>query len=402
MTTISENTGGAMTSTTFTGSGSGLTNVPRSGIAAGTANQIVVNDGSGNLSSTAILNAARGGTGIDTSSSTGFAKITAGTWSVASITASDISTTISRTQIASGTANQVVINDSSGNLSSEAQLATTRGGTGINTSASTGVAKVSAGTWSVSTIVDADVSSSAAIARTKLASGTANQVVINNGSGVMTSEAQLAVSRGGTGQDFSSIGTGPYVVSVISGVMSATVIYTTASTANTLVLRDGSGNITGNISTSTITTASGDLTLNPVGDITILDNNIKWAPTTITGGGGGLYTANVTTTNATPTTLFTLATATGTSYAIEIQITLADSTGGSNSGMYRFAFKAKNLAGTVTVSSLAQTLNIADGGLTACAVSATSSSTNILVQVTGIAATTIKWAGVAIIISQAY
>jgi hypothetical protein len=49
------------------------------------------------------------------------------------------------------------------------------------------------------TIVDADINSSAAIARTKLASGTANHVLVNNGSGVMSSEAQLAISRGGTG-----------------------------------------------------------------------------------------------------------------------------------------------------------------------------------------------------------
>jgi len=53
-------------------------------------------------------------------------------------------------------------------------------------------------------ITNAMVKSNAAIARTKLASGTADQVVINNGSGVMTSEAQLAAERGGTGHDFSS------------------------------------------------------------------------------------------------------------------------------------------------------------------------------------------------------
>lgn len=39
--------------------------------------------------------------------------------------------------------------DASGNLSSEAQLAAVRGGTGIDTSASTGVPSISSGTWSV-------------------------------------------------------------------------------------------------------------------------------------------------------------------------------------------------------------------------------------------------------------
>lgn len=49
-------------------------------------------------------------------------------------------------------------------------------------------------------IVNANVDSSADIARSKLASGTASHVIINDGSGVMSSEAALAISRGGTGQ----------------------------------------------------------------------------------------------------------------------------------------------------------------------------------------------------------
>jgi len=49
------------------------------------------------------------------------------------------------------------------------------------------------------TIVDADINAAAAIARTKLAAGTADHVIINDPSGVLSSEAQLALSRGGTG-----------------------------------------------------------------------------------------------------------------------------------------------------------------------------------------------------------
>ena len=53
-------------------------------------------------------------------------------------------------------------------------------------------------------ITDAMVKSNAAIARTKLASGTAAHVVINSGSGEFSSEAQLSPSRGGTGLNNSS------------------------------------------------------------------------------------------------------------------------------------------------------------------------------------------------------
>lgn len=54
-------------------------------------------------------------------------------------------------------------------------------------------------------VADANVATAAAIARTKLASGTNNHVIINNGSGVLSSEATLAKTRGGTGADNSSV-----------------------------------------------------------------------------------------------------------------------------------------------------------------------------------------------------
>lgn len=58
---------------------------------------------------------------------------------------------------------------------------------------------------SITNIENADIKVGAAIARSKLASGSANQVLINDGSGVMSSEATLAKSRGGSGQDNTSI-----------------------------------------------------------------------------------------------------------------------------------------------------------------------------------------------------
>jgi hypothetical protein len=61
----------------------------------------------------------------------------------------------------------------------------------LRTTSSTGVA------WGQ--LVNADVDTNAAIARSKSAAGTANHVVINDGSGVFSSEATLANSRGGTG-----------------------------------------------------------------------------------------------------------------------------------------------------------------------------------------------------------
>lgn len=56
------------------------------------------------------------------------------------------------------------------------------------------------------------VDAAAAIARNKLASGTADHVLINDGSGVISSEAQLSITRGGTG--LSSVGTSNQVLGV--------------------------------------------------------------------------------------------------------------------------------------------------------------------------------------------
>jgi hypothetical protein len=52
----------------------------------------------------------------------------------------------------------------------------------------------------ITNIDNADIKAGAAIARTKLASGSNDHVIINDDSGVLSSEAQLAISRGGTGQ----------------------------------------------------------------------------------------------------------------------------------------------------------------------------------------------------------
>lgn len=111
---------------------------------------------------------------------------------------------IPRNQIASGSANHVVINDGSGDLSSEATLATSRGGFGEDVSAYNGVVKAVTGNFESGSVVNNDIDAAAAIARTKLANGTADHVIINNGTGVMSSEAQLALSRGGTGINASS------------------------------------------------------------------------------------------------------------------------------------------------------------------------------------------------------
>ena len=65
---------------------------------------------------------------------------------------------------------------------------------------------VAAGTVSARTVVNADIDAAAAIARTKIADGSASHVIINDGSGTLSSEASLDETRGGTGQSTLSTG----------------------------------------------------------------------------------------------------------------------------------------------------------------------------------------------------
>lgn len=113
---------------------------------------------------------------------------------------------IDRSKLATATADTVAVNDASGNLTplalTSAQVIvgnasgvpTATSVTGDVTISNTGVTAIAA-----NVIVDGDISTSADITRTKLAPGTADHVLINDGTGEISSEANLAVSRGGTG-----------------------------------------------------------------------------------------------------------------------------------------------------------------------------------------------------------
>jgi hypothetical protein len=97
------------------------------------------------------------------------------------------------------TASRAVVTGSGGLLGTSSTTDTEIGYVaGVTSAIQTQInSKIASGTGA---IVNADVNASAAIARTKVANGTVNHVVINDGSGTLSSEAQLAISRGGTGQ----------------------------------------------------------------------------------------------------------------------------------------------------------------------------------------------------------
>lgn len=203
--------------------------IARSKLASGTASHVLINDGSGVMSSEATLSLSRGGTGLASTPTNGQILIGNGTnYSLAAI---------------SGTTDQVTVTNGAGTitLSTPQSIATTSSPTfaGLTLTAFSGVVKATAGVLSASALVDADVDAAAAIARAKLASGTADHVLINNGSGVMSSEATLALSRGGTGVS-STPSNGQLLIGNGTGYTVATVTGTT----NQVSVTNGSGSIT--------------------------------------------------------------------------------------------------------------------------------------------------------------
>ena len=111
-------------------------------VMSGTVGDAVFGNISGTWNGNAI-SAAKGGTGIDSSSATGVATVSSGTWSVS------------------------------------ASLGAAQGGTGINTSGSTGVPSISSGTWSVAANL------TVALGGTGKSSVTTKVLLYGNGTGAL-------------------------------------------------------------------------------------------------------------------------------------------------------------------------------------------------------------------------
>lgn len=211
--------------------------IDRNKLASGSSNRVVVNDGSGVLSDATAITANRA-----------LASDANGIPVHSSVTDTELGyvsgvTSAIQTQIDGKQASGNYITDLSGDVIAN------------------GPGAVSA-TIQPNAIVDSKVSSSAAIARSKLASGTASHVLINDGSGVMISEAQLSISRGGTGQS------------------------TQTAAFNALSPNTTKGDIISHNGTNNVRVAAGTNGYVLTADST-QTAGVRWAPASGGGGGGG-------------------------------------------------------------------------------------------------------------------
>lgn len=204
------------------------------------------------------------------------------------------------------------------------------------------------------------------LARSKLAAGTANHVVINDGSGVLSSEATLAKSRGGTGQDNSSLtfpssGTVQAITPAAHGVLvsgsGATASVTAAGTSGQPLLSGGAGS---DPAYGTLTPSFGGLgTTSLTAHGVVIGNGTSTASVTSAGSSGQVLTSNGA--SADPTFqpagsgTVTSVTFTGDGTVLSSTPSSAVTTSGTVTGSLNTQTKNKVLAGPTTGSNAAPT-----------------------------------------------
>ncbi len=97
----------------------------------------------------------------------------------------------------------------------------------------------------------------------------------------------------------------------------------------------------------------------------------------------------ISTTDATLTTLSTIPISNNTAVLLTVDMVVASLAG--DSAVIRQSYKVTNNAGTVTLSAAFDMYSIIDAALAAITVSFVVSTTDVLIRVTGIAATNINW-----------
>lgn len=249
MASVDFNVGGTLEATTitasvqFTGSGAGLTNIPASSISSlGASNAAVITSGGGALTTEAHLANVRGGTGTDSSGSTGIPHVSSGTWTYSGIASADLAvgfsvTNAQTTATSSNTASTIVSRDASGNFAA-GNVTTTKLTQNATTVSPNGswvhqVANVQTTNNSATSILSlTTVNSSVLVVRVLLSATDESDVSNNTG-------ALSYIVKGTTN------GSGSLTISSLAGLLS--ILDSNVSNISSTVTSSGANNLTINV-----------------------------------------------------------------------------------------------------------------------------------------------------------
>lgn len=110
----------------------------------------------------------------------------------------------------------------------------------------------------------------------------------------------------------------------------------------------------------------------------------------------------VTTTNAALTLLFNVPVTMNSAFLVSTDISVANSSDNLSTAAFTIVTKAKNIGGIVTFGATTTLVSSIDAGLIGITVAYGVAAMNLTVNVTGLAATTIKWFGAATVTRQLF
>ena len=225
--------------------------------------------------------------------------------------------------------------------------------------------------------------------------------IVNTGTLTLPTSTDTLVARNTADTLLNKTLTDPIINSILDANTNTLVNFTTTAAASTFV------NVTNSTTAPTIASAGVaaniDLTINPKGTGQLVLDGLKWPATDgtsgfaiTTDGAGNLSFAavatenidTVTTTDATVTTIRTIATTSNTCIFVNVKATARNTANTQGAGYVLRAVYLNN-AGVLTQIGIDDKLSIESNS--AWEIATSISTTNILIRVTGVAATTINW-----------
>ena len=240
-----------------------------------------------------------------------------------------------------GEPDEVIVNDSDGNMTSEPYLSTSRGGTGIDSSTATGIPRITAGVWSVGLIQSGDIDPAANLVISSLTAPNINTVSV----------AADNITASGTVAANSLNISGAASVGSLAASSAVSAAEISASSLSAFEIKQNA--------------SSG-----PISPSSDYESHVRAASTV-----------------GPPVLIATINTSPAKRYLITLWLSFGN---GADSGMISVIFKCKNVGGTVSAGAFVQEVSAIDAALEGATVSTGVNGNSVEIYVGGVTA---EWVG---------